>query len=118
MQIARVFGWKILATASLQHHDWLRKLGATEISEVVARIGQATKDRGLVVRRAFDPISAGSTLDLVPEALKAAGGSGGKIATMLPRPVGKPETKDVKIGLSAVRHATDLKELGSWFFND
>ena len=124
VQIARVFGWKILATASPQHHDWLRKLGATEIfdyrdPEVVAKIGQAAKDRGLVVRRALDPISAGSTLDLVPEALNAAGGSGGKIATVVPRPVGKPEPEGVEIGLSAaVRHATDLKELGRWFFND
>ena len=86
VQIARVFGWKILATVSPQHHEWLRKLGATEIfdyrdPEVMAKIRQAAKDRGLVVRRVLDSISAGSTR--VPEALNnVAGGSGGKIATV------------------------------------
>ncbi len=120
----RVLDWKVLATASPQHHDWLRKLGATEIFDhrdpnVVAKIGQAAKDRGLVVRRAFDTISEGSTLDLVPQALKAAGGLGGKIATVLFLPEGKPEPEGVEIGLTvAMRHASDLKDLGRWFFND
>ena len=124
VQIARAFGWKILATASPQHHEWLRKLGVTELfdyhdPEVVAKIGQAVKDRGLVVRRALDPISIDSTLDLVPKALNAAGGLGGKIAILVPRPADKPEPESVEIGLSAAsRHATDLKELGRWFFNN
>lgn len=83
----------------------------------MAKTGQAAKDRGLVVRRVLDSISAGSIR--VPEALNVAGGSGGKIATIVPRPVGKPEPEGVEIGLSAaVRHATDLKEFGRWFFND
>ncbi len=124
VQIARVLGWKIIATASPQHHEWLRKLGVTEIfdyhdPEVVAKIGQTVKDRGLVVRRALDPISIDSTLDLVPKALHAAGGLGGRIAILIPQPVGKPEPEGVEIGTShASRHATDLKELGRWFFND
>lgn len=88
VQIACVLGWKVLATTSPQHHYWLRKLGATEIfdyhdPEVVAKIGQAAREQGLVVHSAFDAISESITLDLVPEALKAAGGLGGKIATVL-----------------------------------
>lgn len=84
VQIARVFGWKILATASPQHHDWLRKLGATEIfdyhdSEIVARIGQAAKDRGLVVHRAFDPISGGVSAAQEAFDLLKAGVSGKKL---------------------------------------
>lgn len=118
VQIACVLGWKVLATASPQHHKWLRKLWATQIFDyhgpkVVAKIGQAARDGGLVVHSTFDAISEGSTHDLVSEALKAAGSLGRKIATVLWLPEGKPEPEgvenDLKVG---IRLASDLKDLG------
>ena len=124
VQIARVLNWKILATASPHHQGWLQKLGATEVfdyrdPEVVAKIGQAAKSRGLVLRKALDAISEGTTLDLVPEALKAAGGRCGKIATVQFRPEGKPNPEGVELNLAvAMRSASDLEDLGRWFFND
>lgn len=124
VQIAALSGWKVIATASPQHHKWLRRLGATAIfdyrdPDVVDKIRRASKASGLVLRKAVDSISEESTIRLVAAALEAAGCDGGCIATMVPRPVGEAVPEGVEISLTgASRHGTDLKELGRWFFTE
>jgi NADPH:quinone reductase-like Zn-dependent oxidoreductase len=124
VQIARVQGWRVLATASPHHHEWLRKLGATVVfdyqdPEVVAKIGQAAKDRGLNVRKAYDAVSEGSTFDLVPEALQAASGEGGNIATVLWWPESKAKPAGIEVEMVAsFFFFTKYKEMGRWFFNE
>ena len=123
-QIACVMGWKVIATASPRHHEWLKKLGVTEVFDykdpkVLEKIEKAAKDKDLVLQKAVDCISEGDTLDFVPDALTAAGGGGGKIATVLWRPEGKAEPEGIEIGLAVgMRHALDLKDFGRWFFNE
>lgn len=124
VQIARIQGWKVYATASPKHHSWLKDIGAIDVldykdPDVASKMGQVIKSAGFYAKKAFDPISEGSSLDIVPEALKAAGGEGGRIATVLWRPEGKELPQGVEISLTvAMRHAQDLKDLGRWFFNN
>jgi NADPH:quinone reductase-like Zn-dependent oxidoreductase len=126
VQIARGNGWagRIFATASPRHHSWLRNLGVTEIfdyrdADVAKKLAAAARARGLIIKRAYDPISDGATFDLVPDTLLQAGGSGGIVTIVLPWPEGKDKPTDINITSAvAYRHATDLKDLGRWFFNE
>ena len=125
VQIARSMGLIVFATASPQHHDWLKKLGAAEVfdyhdEDVVAKLAGAAKARGTGIHLAFDPISKDATLDQVPAAVVASVGKGkGKVATVLYWPEGKEKPADVQVDLTvAMRHGTDQEKLGRWFFNE
>ena len=126
VQIARNMGLTVFATASPQHHGWLKQLGATEVldygdGDVVAKLVQAAKARGLSIDLAFDPISQGATFDQVPAVVAAAASrkGKGKVATVLWWPEGKEKPGDVQVGLTdGRRHGTDQQELGRWFFNE
>ena len=124
VQIAHSFGWKVFATASPKHHAWIKELGATAVFDynnpnAVQDIATAVKAHGLFVRRAFDVISEGATLDLVPAALMASGGHDGINAIVGFWPKGKPQPEDVNTVLTVVmRHATDQTKFGRWFFNE
>ena len=126
VQLARSMGLTVFATASPQHHRWLKELGAAEVfdyhdSDVVAKLTEAAKARGTSIDLAFDPISEGATFDQVPATVAAAGAKGkkGKVATVLYWPEGKEKPEDVQVELTvAMRHGTDQEELGRWFFNE
>ena len=125
VQLARSMGLTVFATASPQHHGWLKQLGATEVvdyhdEDVVAKLAEAAKARGTSIELALDSISEGATLDLVPATVAAAGGKGkGKVATVLWWPEGKEKPADVQVDVTvAMRHGTDQEKLGQWFFND
>lgn len=125
VQIARSMGLTVFATASPQHHGWLKQLGATEVLDyhdvdVVAKLVEAAKARGTSIDLAFDPISEGATFDQVPATVAAASGKGkGKVATVLWWPEGKEKPGDMQVELTvAMRHGTDQEKLGRWFFNE
>ena len=126
VQLARSMGFTVFATASPQHHGWLKRLGAAEVldyrdGDVVGKLVQAAKARGTSIDLALDPISEGATLDLVPATIRAAGTEGvkGKVATVVYWPEGKEKPEDVAVELTvAVRHGPDREEVGRWFFNE
>ena len=97
-------GLTVFATASPQHHGWLKQLGTAEVLDyhdvdVVAKLAEAAKARGTSIELAFDPISEGATFDLVPATVAAAGGKGkGKVATVLWWPEGKGRAGGVDRG--------------------
>ena len=125
VQLARSLGLTVFATASPQHHGWLKQLGAAVVLDyhdvdVVAKLVEAAKARGMSIDLAFDPISEGATFDQVPATVAAAGGKGkGKVATVLGWPEGKEKPEGVQVDLTvAMRHGTDQEKLGRWFFNE
>lgn len=121
VQLARSMGLTVFATASPQHHGWLKQLGAAEVldyhdADVVANLVQAAKARGTSIELAFDTISEGATFDQVPATVAAAGG---KVVIVLPWPEGKDKPAEVQVVQTlATRHGTDQQELGRWFFNE
>ena len=125
VQLARSMGFTVFATASAQHHGWLKELGAAEVFDyrdvdVVVRIVEAAKARGTSIDLAFDPISEGATLDQVPATVAAAGDKGKrKVATVLYWPEGKEQPADVQVEFTyGGRLGTDQEKLGRWFFNE
>ena len=125
VQIARSMGLTVFATASPQHHGWLKQLGVAEVldyhdKDIVEKLVEVAKARGTSIDLAFDPISEGATFDQVPATVAAAGRKGkGKVATVLGWPEGKEKPEDVQVDLTvAMRHGTDQEKLGRWFFNE
>ncbi|KAL8797856.1 MAG: hypothetical protein Q9195_000208 [Heterodermia aff. obscurata] len=125
VQLAQSMGLTVFATASPQHHGWLKQLGVAEVldyhdRDVVAKLVEAAKARGTTIDLAFDPISEGATFDQVSATVEAAGGKGkGKVATTLYWPEGKDKPADVQVDVTiAMRHGTDQEKLGRWFFNE
>ena len=126
VQLARSMGLTVFATASPHHHAWLKQLGATEVfdyhdADIVAQLVQAAKARGTSIDIAFDPISEGTTFDLVPATVAAAASAKGKgkVAKVIFWPEGKDQPTDVQVELTlGWRHGTDLEPLGRWFFNE
>ncbi|KAF5334849.1 hypothetical protein D9758_014284 [Tetrapyrgos nigripes] len=85
IQLAKLGGMRVIATASPKHFDRLKALGADEVfdyrdPEVVKKIRAYTNEK---LRNAVDCISEGSTVPLVAECLSAEGGT---ISGVLPLP--------------------------------
>ncbi|KAM0546775.1 hypothetical protein ACHAPJ_010704 [Fusarium lateritium] len=123
VQIAHALGWPVYATASPKHHEWLKKLGATDVWDysdpgVTQQIGQATKFAGLKICGAIDARSEDSSFDLIKATLIAAEStSGAKIATVLPWPAEKLKPEGVEVrSTNCFRFQTDRQDIGHWLF--
>ncbi|KAF4951624.1 hypothetical protein FSARC_12867 [Fusarium sarcochroum] len=123
VQIAHALGWPVYATASPKHHEWLKKLGATDVWDyrdpgVAEQIGQAAKTAGLRIRGAIDARSEGSSFDLVEATLIAADSSlGGKNSTVLPWPADKPKPGGAEVrSANCFRFQKDRQDIGHWLF--
>ncbi|KAH8811133.1 chaperonin 10-like protein [Xylogone sp. PMI_703] len=127
IQLAKLAGYKVIATASKQHHAYLRSLGASELVDyhspsVVDDIIAAAKRVGSPITHAVDTISEGSTFQSVTEVLLRSAEQGQetpKVAHLLPLPetVPKPDgiTAEPVHGEEIWTSRVDLAE---WLFND
>jgi NADPH:quinone reductase-like Zn-dependent oxidoreductase len=125
LQLARNLGFKVFATASPAHHAFLKKLGASAVfdyrdPEVIQKIVTAAKEAGTPIKYGLDAIGENETFGKSAETILSSGGKGGKLVVALPWPKEQklPEGLEVIQDLGAYRHATDAKEMGTWFFNE
>ncbi|RDW63669.1 hypothetical protein BP6252_11214 [Coleophoma cylindrospora] len=125
VQLARDFGYKVYATASAKHHEYLKSLGAFETfdyhdSDVVQQIVASAKSSGIQIDLGFDTVGEGNASKLAAEVLFAArSGDKAKLALVLEWPEKEPQPEGIEISrTNAMRISTDKSELGSWFFND
>jgi len=116
--------FKVFATASPAHHQYLKSLGAFEVFDyrdpsVVDKIVAAAKIAGTPISLAFDAITEGMTPRQSADILLASGGKGSKLclAGEWPEKEPKPEGMEI-IQTGAFRAGTDQVEMGKWFFNE
>ncbi|KIL86274.1 hypothetical protein FAVG1_10672 [Fusarium avenaceum] len=125
IQIAHAFGWTVYATASPKHHEWLKRLGATDVwdyhdPQVVQHIGQAAQAAGLKIRGAIDARAEDQSFDLVAATLVAAGSTpAAKISTVQPWPENKPKPEGITVSaINCFRFINDRQDIGHWLFSD
>ena len=92
IQFVKLYGLRVLATASSKNFDLLKGLGADEVFDyrdegVVEKIRAAT---GNALEIAFDTISEGKTAEQVPATI---GDKGGNVAIILPYDSPRPAVK-------------------------
>ncbi|KAE8452632.1 hypothetical protein EG329_013891 [Mollisiaceae sp. DMI_Dod_QoI] len=124
IQLARNLGFKIFATASPAHHQYLKSLGVVEVFDyrdpsVVDKIVAAAKIVGTPISLAFDAITEGKTSKQAADILLSSGGNGSKLCLVLDWPGKEPKPEGIEISQTgAFRTGTDQEEMGKWFFNE
>ncbi len=99
IQIAKTMGFRVYATASEKHHEYLKGLGASKVFDyrsenVVERIVQAAKADGVTIQSGLD---AAAQLKPCLEILKECKGTGtAKLASARPVPEDAPEVEGVE----------------------
>ena len=99
IQLAKLIGFRIYATASERHHEYLKSLGASEMfdyrdEEVVGRNVEAMKRDGATVSVAFDPVGQTNQCLEIKE-LKGAGLA--TLASAVPLGEGVPKMEGVEV---------------------
>ena len=98
IQIAKLMGFTVYATASEKNHEYLKTLGASKLfdyksEDVVKDIVQAAKEDGVIISSGFD--AAGQFRECV-EVLKESKGEGAaKLASAIPLRDDSPTTEGV-----------------------
>ncbi|TVY68983.1 Dehydrogenase azaJ [Lachnellula suecica] len=124
VQLARNLGFKVFATASPAHHQYLRSLGAFEVFDyrdpaVVDKIAASAKSSGTPIKFGFDTVGEGAAAKQSADVLSTSGGAGGKLVLVLEWSESDPQPEGIEIlKTMAFRLATDQAELGAWFFNE
>ncbi|KAL2270617.1 hypothetical protein VTJ83DRAFT_2801 [Remersonia thermophila] len=128
VQFARLAGLVVFATASPQHHDRVRALGATAVVDyrsptVVEDLLAAAREAGTPITLALDAISTEETLPLVARVLAESEDGPGSdrkkiLATLLPWPdtVARPESVQV-LWVAGQRIWKERIDLGRLVFN-
>ena len=122
VQIARAAGYKVYATASTRHHDYLKTLGASQVFDyggenVVNNVVEAAKAAGDSINIGYDPIAEHGTSPLAASILQAFGG--GKLCTVLPFPEDAQKPSNVTTHHTfAARVVGDQRDLGTWLFGE
>ncbi|KAL2061927.1 hypothetical protein VTL71DRAFT_7305 [Oculimacula yallundae] len=124
VQIAKKLGFKVFATASPAHHQYLKTLGAFEVFDyrdpaVVDKIVASARTAGIPINLGFDTITEGETAKRSSEILLSSGGKGGKLVLVNPwsEDAAKPEELQISQTM-AFRHGADKSDIGEWLFND
>lgn len=122
VQIAASLGYTIYATASPQHHDYLKSLGAKasfnyKDSKVVENIISAAKSDGNEIKLVYDAISESGSVEQSIKVLQGFGG--GKLALTLAAKddVAKPDGIAISQTL-AFKIVNDPEGFGKWQFNE
>lgn len=124
VQMGKVLGFTVFATASPANHEYVKGLGATEVfdyrdPEVVSKLVNAAKSKDMKITYAFDAIAEGNTTDQTAAVLIAsADGQPTKLARVLPPESGKHFEGVAVSSVIAYNLGTEYAELGKWFFNE
>ncbi|ESZ94972.1 hypothetical protein SBOR_4655 [Sclerotinia borealis F-4128] len=116
VQQAANMGYVVYATASPQHHEYVKKLGASKVfdykdSDVVKNIVKSAKDDGITIDLAYDAVGA---LPSILDILKATKGDNvAKLASAIPLIPQPPTVEGVDIKF--VSAPADDTERNEWF---
>jgi NADPH:quinone reductase-like Zn-dependent oxidoreductase len=116
MQIAKLMGFTVYATASEKHHEYLKGLGASKMfdyksEDVVASIVKAARDDGVTIRTGYDAVGQlQSCLDILKE-FKGEGTA--KLASATPLSEDSPTMEGVQVKFVAA--PLDEKERTEFF---
>jgi len=122
VQMAALLGYTVYATASSQHHSYIKTLGATHVfdykeADVVDKITSTAKTAGQEIKYAYDAISEHGTAPKCATVLDAFGG--GRLLLVLPWPQDAQQPSSVKVdGCLAHKVASDYQDFSGWLFND
>lgn len=88
MQLARDLGFRVFATASKAHHQYLRSLGAAEVfdyhdADVVFEIVASARAAGVAIGLGYDAVTEGNSAELAADVLAASGGKGSQLVLVL-----------------------------------
>ncbi|KAH6838614.1 chaperonin 10-like protein [Chaetomium sp. MPI-CAGE-AT-0009] len=123
VQLARLAGLKVFATASPQHHAHVRSLGATAVVDyrsptVVDDLAAAAKQAGVKIAFAVDSISTNDTFPLVTDVLARFDGPK-KVAHLLPWPENVAKPEDVQAQwVQGTRIWVERRDLAVLVFNN
>jgi NADPH:quinone reductase-like Zn-dependent oxidoreductase len=100
VQMATLMGFRVYATASPKHHEYLKTLGASKVfdyrdEDVVGKIVKAAREDGVTIQTGYD--AAGqlqSCLDILKE-LKGEGTA--KLASAIPLSADSPKMEGVEV---------------------
>ena len=111
VQVARLLGFRVYATASEKHHAYVKGLGARRVfdyrgSDAVERIVEAAKEDGVTLQMGFDAVGQ---LESCMEILSRAKGDGmAKLASAIPLREDSPTVEGVDVRFVAA--PADKKE--------
>jgi NADPH:quinone reductase-like Zn-dependent oxidoreductase len=124
VQLARNSGFKVFATASPTHHEYLKALGAFAVvdykdPDVISKIVAFAKSAGTPINVGYDTISEGTTFRQTADTVLSSGGKGGKLVLTLPWPEKEPAPEGIEVlKTSALSTGTDREDIGAWLFNE
>lgn len=122
IQLARIMGFTVFATASKVNHDYLKTLGATEVFDyhsatVVDDLVDAAKKVGKPITVGIDVNSEKESLKATAEVLTKSGGKGSKLAHYLgwPEDLSKPEDLTL-LAVGGPQILTSRKDVAAWLY--
>ena len=126
IQLARLAGLNIYATASEKNHEYLRSLGANKLFDyssttVVSEIVEAAEHEGKPVAYVVDAISSPSTLGPIQEILSKSSGETKEIAHTTPWPEELAKVDGIKADMvhgEQVWLEPNAIKLGARIFNE
>ncbi|KAH7176929.1 chaperonin 10-like protein [Dactylonectria macrodidyma] len=123
IQLARRAGLKVLTTASPQHHEYLRSLGANAVfdyhsSTVVDDVIAAVTKAGDSVEYAVDTISLTESLQVVTAILNKTGVKSKKLGLVLGWPEGVQKPEGVEVVSTSARNIFNKTDIADWVFRD
>ncbi|CZT03736.1 related to oxidoreductase [Rhynchosporium agropyri] len=125
IQIAKKLGFKVFATASPSHHQYLKSLGAFEVFDyrdpaVVDNIVASATAAGTPISLGFDTITEEDTAQKSSNVVLYSSTNGsGKLVLVneWPKSIAKPDGLQISQTM-AFRHGSDKADIGEWLFND
>ncbi|KAH8896089.1 GroES-like protein [Thozetella sp. PMI_491] len=125
IQLARLAGLTIFTTASKQHHDYLRSLGAAVVVDyhsptAVKDLVTAAEQSGRPIAYALDTVASADTIAATLDVLEQSKGTEEpKFASLLPAPEDLVTSSAINpIFVPAELILTDKQDLCAWLFND
>jgi len=123
IQLGRLLGFTVFATASSVHHEYLKSIGASEVfdyhsSSVVDGIVKAAEAVGKPIVYAVDAISEAATLQASVEVLQRSGAKGSKLALVLGWPESVQKPKGLEVIQVGARNIFTKKNIAIWVFGN
>ncbi|KZT38375.1 hypothetical protein SISSUDRAFT_1047043 [Sistotremastrum suecicum HHB10207 ss-3] len=121
IQLAHLFGFNVIATASPANHDYVKSLGAKHVfdhrdPDVVSKIREVA---GPNLSKVYDAVSEGGTVEASVKSITSS--SEGKVVIILPLPSPDPSTASVKVIATGTSKATEIPALGEavyWYLGE
>ena len=124
VQMLRDVGYTVFATASAQHHEYIKSLGASQVvdyknSDVVDKIVKAAKEAGTPITYGYDAVSTGDSPFTTAEIIaQSSEGKGGKMIYTVDLQEGKEMPKGVEAKMAMAFAIFVMEEkIGRAIFN-